>query len=290
MSIETTEKYLQELEAIKNYPQVKREKEELSQKVEKLKVSLDNTLKELSSLKELKAHLDAAQMTLEEARLDFIRAQDAEIEKRAAERFEKLRAEYESKMPDLAYQTLCNTLGQARWPDEIAKLIDTEAKKNADAILRDQNNWPPWFKKLYEQEVKEKVGAGLSQEFNARVETAATTRARQRLEELTHAEWPAWYRAKVEPQIAELEARIRDNVVDLLKGRWKVTCDKCGSCFDAELTADGIEELLRTGQVRAECGNPDCEDKSLFSSRRHLLRVSLHDLIKAHMEDNRIIG
>jgi len=38
MSIETVERYLQELEAIKNYSQVKREKEELSHKIEQLKV------------------------------------------------------------------------------------------------------------------------------------------------------------------------------------------------------------------------------------------------------------
>jgi len=36
MSIDTVERYLQELEAIKNYPQVKREKEELSHKIESL--------------------------------------------------------------------------------------------------------------------------------------------------------------------------------------------------------------------------------------------------------------
>ena len=44
MSIENIERYLQELEAIKNYPQVKRERGELSQKLEELKVSLDNAL------------------------------------------------------------------------------------------------------------------------------------------------------------------------------------------------------------------------------------------------------
>ena len=83
MSIDTVEKYLQELEAIKNYPQVKRDKEKPSQKVEELKISLDNALKEVSSLKSSRAKLDGVQMTLEEARLDFIQAQNVEVEKRA---------------------------------------------------------------------------------------------------------------------------------------------------------------------------------------------------------------
>jgi len=152
MSIETVEKYLQELEAIKNYPEVKREKEELSHKIEELKVSLDNALKEVSPLKSLKAKLDGAEMTLEEARPDFIQVQDAEIEKRVADRFKKLKADYESRMPQLVYQRLRDILKQPWLPDEIAKLIDTAAKKKADAILRNQNNWPEWFKKFSEEE------------------------------------------------------------------------------------------------------------------------------------------
>ena len=269
MSIETAERYIQELEALKNYPQVKRDKERLSQKVEELEVSLDNTLKEVSSLKSSKANLDGAQMTLEEARLDFIRVQDAEVEKRAADRFEKLRAEYESKMPQLVYQRLRDILKQPGLPKEIAKLIDTEAKKKADAALRNQKRWPPWFRKLYEEEVEKKVVAELNEEFNARVETAAITRARQRLKELTTTEWPAWYRANVEPKIAALESKINTGALQLLMGPWMFTCDQCGTGSSAELTAGEIEQLLRTGQIKVACANPDCEDHSLFSTRRH---------------------
>jgi len=283
MSIETVEKYLQELEAIKNYPQVKREKEELSQKVQELKVSLANALKEASSLKILKANLHGAEMTLEEARLDFIRAQDAEIERRAVDSFEKLKADYESEMPQLVYQRLCEILKHPLLPDEIAKLIDTEAKKKADAILRDPDNWPPWFKKLYEEEVKNKVGTGLNQEFNARVETAAVARARQRLNELTSTEWPAWYRANVEPKIAEFESKTNASALQFLKGPWVFTCDRCKTSFDAEVTAEGIEQLLRTGQVKVTCAKPDCEDHSLFSTRRHTFQVSLYTLIEVRI-------
>jgi len=63
MSIETVERYLQELEAIKNYPRLEQERNKLSQEVEKLKADLDNALKEVSSLKSLKAKLDGAEMT-----------------------------------------------------------------------------------------------------------------------------------------------------------------------------------------------------------------------------------
>ncbi len=280
MSIDTIERYIQELEAIKNYPQVKREKEELSHQIEQLKVSLDNALKEVSSLKSSKANLDGTQMTLGEARLDFIRAHDAEIEKRAADSFEKLKADYESKMPQLVQQRLRDILKQPRWPEEIAKLIDSEAKKKADAILRDQSDWPEWFKKIYEEEVNKKVSAGLNQEFNARVETAAVTRAQQRLSELTNAQWPAWYLANVEPKIVALESKINAGALQLLKGPWVFTCAQCGTSSNAELAAGEIEQLLRTGQIEVACGNPACEDRSWFSSRRHTFQMSLRELIQ----------
>ncbi len=285
MNINTIERYIQELEAIKNYPQVKRDKEKLSQKVEELKVSLDNALSEVSSLKRVKAKLGGVQMTLEEARLDFIRVQDAEVEKRATDRFEKLKGDYEAKMPQLLYQRLRNILKQPRLPEEIAKPIDTEAKKKANTILHDPDNWPPWFKQLYQEEVAKKVSAGLNQEFNARVETAAITRARQRLNELTNTEWPAWCRANVDPKIAELESKINAGALQLLMGPWMFTCDQCGTSSNAELIAGEIEQLLRTGQIKVACGNPDCEDKGWFSSRRHTFYVSMQNLI-----EDRIMG
>lgn len=280
MSIETIERYIQEMEAIKSYPQVKREKDELSLKVEELKVSLDNALKEVSSLKSSKANLDGVLMTLEEARSDFIRAQDTEVGKRTTEEFEKLKADYESKMPQLVFHRLRDILKQPWLPKEIAKLIDTEAEKKADAILRDQKSWPEWFKKTYEEEASGKVKDGLNKEFDARVEAAAVTRTQQRLKELINAEWPAWYRAKVEPKIAELESKIKAGALPFLKGPWVFTCNQCGTSSSAELTTEGIDQLLRTGQIKVACAKLGCEDHTLFSKQRHTFRVTLHDLIK----------
>jgi hypothetical protein len=283
VTIEAAERYIQELEAIKNYRKVVNERDELSQEVDKVKANLENALKEVSSLKSSKAKLDGAEMTLEEARLDFIRAQDAEIEKRASDRFQELKANYESKMSQLVYQRLRDILGQPWWPEEIAKLIDTEAKKKADAILRDQKSWPEWFKKLYEEEVNKKVSIGLNQEFNARVETAAMTRAQQRLRELTATEWPAWYRANVQLKIAELESKINAGTLQLLKGPWVFICDQCGTKFNAELTASGIEDLLIRGELKIQCSNAACEDSGWFSNRKHTFRVSLQDLIEFYV-------
>ena len=173
--------------------------------------------------------------------------------------------------------------GEPWLPEEIAKLIDIETRKKADAVLRDQKSWPPWFKELYEEEVKKKVSAGLNQEFNSRVETAAVSRAQQRLNELTTIEWPAWRQANIDPKVVELESRINANVFQLLRGPWIFTCNQCGTSSNAELTAGEIEQLLRTGQIKVACSNPDCEDHSLFSTRRHTFQVSLYNLIEGRI-------
>lgn len=283
MTIETIERYIQDLEAIKNYPRVVQERDKLSKKVEKLKANRDKTLKELSSLKTLKANLDGPEMTLEEARLDFIQAQDAEIERRAADSFGKLKANYDSRMPQLVYQRLCRILEQSRWPEEIAKLIDAEAEKKANTLLRDENNWPGWFRKLYQEEVTKKVSSGLNEEFNARVETAAIGRAQERLKQLISTEWPAWYQANAEPKLTELETKVNENALQVLRGPWMFSCDRCGTSFSSELTSLGIEDLLRRGYVEIQCSNQVCEDRSFFSTRRHTFRVSLHDLIDLHI-------
>jgi hypothetical protein len=73
-------------------------------------------------------------------------------------------------------------------------------------------------------------------------------------------------------KIAELESKINAGALQLLKGPWVLTCDQCGTSSNAELTANGIEQLLTSGQVKAECANPECQ--------RHTFQVSLHDLIK----------
>ena len=56
-----------------------------------------------------------------------------------------------------------------------------------------------------------------------------------------------------------------------------------GTNCDDELTPFEIEELLTKRRIQIECINPACEDRSLFSTRRHRFQVSLHDLIEVYI-------
>ena len=284
MSMETVERYIQELEAIRNYSNVVEERDGLSKRAAALEASLRSASEELARYKELKARLaDGGEVSLDEARHDLLRAMDGEIEKRARERFEALKEEYEATMPRRVYERLVETLKGRLWPKEIATVIRAEAEKIANGILYHSEKWPDKFKEYYQKEVEAGVKSGLDSEFERRVEERAEARARQRLRELANAEWPRWYSANIEPRIAELEAQARQNALQLLKGPWTFTCDRCQTKFDAELTASGIEGLLAKGQVNMECTNPACEDRSIFSSRRHTFTVSLHELIELYI-------
>jgi len=81
-------------------------------------------------------------------------------------------------------------------------------------------------------------------------------------------------------EITELQAKVNDNALRLIKGPWRFTGDRGGTSFGVEVTAESIEHLLSSGRVTVACANPECEHRSLFSTRRHTFQVSLHDLIE----------
>lgn len=284
MSMANIERYIRELEAVKNYDKVVKERDELSKKVAALETGLKSTSQELAGYKELKVRLvDGGETSLDEARRDFLTAMDTEIERRGGERFEALKREYEGEMPRLVYKRLVEILKAPARPEEIAAVIRAEAEKKVKGILYHIENWPDRFKQYYRKEVGAGVNSGLDSEFSRRVEESAEVKARQRLSELVSVAWPAWFNKNIHPRIAELETRAKENALELLKGPWTFTCDRCGTRFNDELSAFGVEELVRKGEVRVDCDNPACQDHSLLSSGRHRFKVSLYDLIEVYI-------
>jgi len=156
-------------------------------------------------------------------------------------------------------------------------------EKRVNGILYHSQNWSDRFKQYYQKELEAGIKSGLDSEFERRVEEKAEARGQQRLRELKNEEWPGWFNANMEPRIAELERKLNENALQLLRGPWTFTCDRCGTTFGDELTAFGVEGLLTKGQVQIECVDPACEDHSWFASRRHRFQVSLHDLVEVYI-------
>jgi hypothetical protein len=325
MSLEAIERYIGEIEALKNYPMVKQQRDQLvnenaelkdrvsglekevnglraelgreveGKKVageelkaekalaEKLDAELGKVSKELGALKEFEFKSTSGRnLTLEQARIEFLKSQESEIKQIVDEKYGALKTNFEARMPELVYEKLIQTIGKPPWPKEIAGAVEANAKEIADGILRDKERWPGWFKEHYLKEVRAGVSAGLDAEFARAVENGASERAEVKLKQLTTVEWPRWLETNVKPKLSDLEAKIKENVIGLLRSPWRIRCDRCGTeQEEIELTEHGISALLSTGYVEKECTNTDCREWDRI--RRHEIRISLQDLIAAYI-------
>jgi len=291
--LKTVEAFTRELEALQNYDRIKKERDELAERCSKLESrisELDKMVKdligELASLKGFNVRFVGKELTLEQAKVEFVRAYNDEIERRANVKFEVLEADLENKMPKLVYNKLIEIVEKPPWPKEIACAIESKAGQMASENLSNKERWPNWFKELYLREVNAGVSAGINAEFERRVEGEATTRAEKKLRELATVEWPNWYSANVKPKLSDLKAKIKVNAIRALEGPWRgIKCDRCGVEQGAfKLTEDGISDMLTMGYIEPECINPHCEDLPAFRRRRkHRIRILIHDLIAAHI-------
>ncbi|MCK4405627.1 MAG: hypothetical protein KAV43_03880 [Hadesarchaea archaeon] len=277
--LKTVEAFTRELEALRNYDWVKKERDELAERCSKLETRVSELKGELASLKGFKIGFVGKDLTLKQVRDEFLKAQELEIERRANEKFEVLKADLENKMPKLVYNKLIEIVEKPPWPKEIAGAIESKAGQMASEILINKERWPGWFRELYLKEVKAGVSAGLDAEFERRVEGGATERAEKKLMQLTRVEWPKY----VKPKLSDLEAKIRENVIRMLRGPWSgIKCDRCGTeQEEIELTEQNISDLLSTGYVEKECDNLDCRDWRIW---KHRIRIFLRDLIAAHIK------
>jgi hypothetical protein len=114
------------------------------------------------------------------------------------------------------------------------------------------------------------VQSRLDRAFQDRVDAAARRRTAEQLDAARREAWPRWVATHVEPRIRQLETAIESNVVDTLRGPWRITCQACGVTDPMELTPSGIDTLLRTGQLVIPCENPPCRGRSRRTLRELL--------------------
>jgi chromosome segregation ATPase len=320
MSLEKAEKYLEQLEAIKYYDNVKRERDELSAKVKELKANLvakgraiEELTRKLSDLEKvaevkegemkalkkelrakdeeaagLKAHarqLESRVKELEELKV----TSDGKTLKEAEESFLMAR---ETEIKKRAHESLAQI--RLQWErDEKPKEVLSDAIRLLRSTIEELRKPEPrhFPKEVVEiglsdrvQEIiTSEVNKRLDAEFLRRVEESSEKRTLRKLEHLKSVEWPNWYRINVEPRIRELESKATSNAIAMLRGPWTITCDKCGQKFETNLTSEGMESLLRFSFAYLECQNPLCIDSVLLWTRRHRIRVSLKDLIDAKL-------
>jgi DNA repair exonuclease SbcCD ATPase subunit len=310
MSLEKIDQYIRELEAIKYYGKVKKERDEALSRIKELEKSLEEkgelkkkleekekevrdlkgalegmnkelqeTKLEINKLKSKINELENLKVTVEgktliEAKNAFLVAMNDEIEKRAHARFNSMKSEWEKaeKQKEI-FKTATELLKQViEKPDLLPKELIELSKK---------------VKEIINSEVEKR----LNSEFHRRVQEELDRKASSQLKQMMEIEWPKWYEINIEPKVIELERKINANVMSLLRGPWLITCDKCGMKQAVELTPERMEILLRpermeillrNGYVLIECQNPNCTDLLW----RHKINIPLRDLISYLMRSS----
>jgi hypothetical protein len=305
----TLEKHVKELEALKHYPRVKKERDSLAMEVVQLKekvaaleseVSTKNELssqlskreaeiselagklaeaeKELTSLRDFKVKLpDGVELTLDEMRARFLHAEEDEIERKVKERLIALEKDMENRMPTLVHERLIQLLKCPEWPPEIAEVIDSKARQIGDGVMGARDQWPDWFKSYYLGEVNELVNHHLSAEFETRVQAEVE----KRLELMKAGEWKEYASSKA----SVLASSLKDSLKEL-RGTWWFTCDRCGRGLSVDLSASEISLLLEGKKIDITCTT--CLDPAPFpfilSTVRHkVVRLSLGGLLALYM-------
>ncbi len=270
------EKYVKELEALRRYSRVKRERDCLATEVAQLKKKiaelgsevstnnelssrltksegevrelasrLDDAQKELLSLKEFKVNFpDSGDLSLEEIRDQFLHAEEGEIERRVKECLAALEKDMRSRMPTLVHESLIQVLNGSEWPPEIAKVIDSSARQVADAMLGARDQWPDWFKNYYLKEVNALVNHRVTAEFERRVQAGAE----KRLELMKDGQWKEYAGSKARALAAGLKDSLKE-----LQGTWRFACDRCGRGLSVDLSASDIGLLLEGETIDITC-------------------------------------
>ncbi len=305
----TLEKHVRELEALRHYPRVKKERDSLAMEVVQLKekvaaleseVSTKNGLSsqlskreaeineltgklaeaenELASLRDFKVRLpDDAELTLDEMRARFLHAEEGEIKRKVKERLLKLGKNIRRRMPDLVHKRLIQVLESPSWPPEIVRVIDTTARQIADGIMGARDQWPDWFKSYYLEEVNLLLSQQLTAEFERRVQAEA-----EKLLELIKAgKWEEYASSKVRVIASSLKDLLKE-----LQGTWWFTCDRCGRRLSIDLSLSDLGLLLGGETIDIAC--TACSDPAPFpfilSTVRHKVDcLTLGRLLELYM-------
>jgi len=316
MSREKIEQYIKELEAIRCYDEVKREKDRLAIEVKKLEGMLSLSDKEAERLREdikrlgeevggKEKEIKALKNEVVEKDKDIgqLNEKMAQLESRVAE-LENLKATAEGKTLKEAEEVFLKakeneveqraenlfTQMKLEWektskPNEVFSKSIELLKSTVEALAKPG---PRYFLKevvdaglpgKVEEIIGSEVRRRLDSEFLRRVEEKSDEKASAKLNQMVNVEWPNWLRANVDPKAKELEEKIIANALSLLKGPCTITCGKCGTGQTIEFTPQGIGDLLRNRYAMVECSNPNCRD--LFT--RHLIKVELKAFILSYI-------
>jgi predicted RNase H-like nuclease (RuvC/YqgF family) len=311
MSFKETRDDLRDIEAIKEYPVVKKKLEDCLASNQTLDRKNDQLVKEIEGLKEtvtmLKQKLAQAESELEDCK-DASKREVTHAKELAREN-KKLKELQTSSDGKTVAEIIAATLGaqEAKIESKAAELsaeklkiwekgekptlvhqeglviavraLETIKKSGLTLLSPDvvQAGIYTDLREILSREVARQVDV----EFQRRVEAKSDEVAAGKLLQLQKVTWPKYIEEHVTPKARELASILQTALTSLLRDPFWVSCDKClTENQEHRLDAIAWTEIIRNGQTGLECINPNCRD--WFG--RHRIKVTLVGLIEAHLD------
>ena len=249
MSLERIDQYIGELEALKEYKKVRKERDELSLKVGKLENALSAEKDQVERLSQEKrefatgfeekkeearrsaatAKANHEELQRKEKEAKDLRNRVEELEalkvttdgitlKEAKDLFLKSKEESVRKEGELLSKQLQLQWENSDKPMEVRSEAIRLLKFTIDHMQRGQGMPEGIVDAGLHKNVRDilniEVQKRIDEEFSRRVEASSEQKANQKLEDLTRIEWPNWYNMSVTPNVIDLESKIVTSVLN----------------------------------------------------------------------------
>ncbi|HEY4698890.1 MAG TPA: hypothetical protein VIH27_00755 [Nitrososphaerales archaeon] len=247
MSLEKINQYISELEAVKFYDTVKKERDDLSL--------------EIKSLHEVKVIVGEETLTLAQLIEKVAQIKAGEIKTDSETLFKNFKSKWETnEKTNLVHQesiaVLTKIMVNLRNPHRL------ESKETKDLSVK--------VEEILNTRVDEKIKA----EFKDKVDKESDRKSDDKINSLMNETWPQWFELNRQPKINQLMTLINSNVLTALLGPWNILCPKCKAMYyNVMLIPEEFERLITTKRLFL-----NCEDQ--FGNITHEFTVSLSELLK----------
>lgn len=130
--------------------------------------------------------------------------------------------------------------------------------------------------------MKDEMNRRINTEFKRRVEEESIIKTKVKLDKLKREEWPKWLKANVGPKAREFSEQIYADSLRSINRTFSMTCDQCGTRQSHEMTPERIAYLLSPDPLGFLPGRGlvECINPTCIEwGFRHHLRVQLKDII-----------
>ena len=239
-----------------------RDREELKRKLKAAEEDLEKSQKRVGELESLRVIISpnevissnggsvaagvqpkTTKMLLEMEKI-FLKSQEDEVERRAKERLDSMKAEWEkTEKPRLVLEATTQSLIQI-----IDDIIRNGVSSGTNRSVRSELHAK--VSSILDNEVRRR----LNSEFERRVEAESQRRAQEKLNQLQIEQWPGYYKQIILPKVAELEKKIDSNVFSYLRGPWAISCQICGAThLSVQFYAEVVASIVKDGEIELEC-------------------------------------